>query len=236
MKILALDASAVAASAALLEDGKLLGEFFLNVGLTHSCTLMPMLEALLKNAGVSVRDIDLFAVTNGPGSFTGVRIGVSAVKGLAEAADKPCIGVSTLFAMAQNLKGTEDVICCVMDARCNQVYTAFFENRDGKVVRLTEDDAISIDALREKIKNFEKNVVFVGDGANLCYNTLNGVLSNVKIAPEQIRYQRASGVGIAVWENGLQAQAVKADGLTVSYLRLSQAERERKQKLEAQQK
>lgn len=236
MKILAVDASAVAASAALVEDGKVLGEFFLNVGLTHSCTLMPMIESLLQNAQIPLSEVDLLAVTNGPGSFTGVRIGVSTVKGMAEGAGIPCVGVSTLLAMAQNCKGTDALICCAMDARCRQVYTALFETKDGKVVRLTEDDAISIDALAEKLKAEQRPVVFVGDGAKLCYDLLKDVIPNVTLAAEQLRFQRAYGAAIAVLDNNLQEKAGSAETLAVSYLRLSQAERERKQKLEAEKK
>lgn len=236
MKILAVDASAVSASVAVMEDGKLLGEFFLNVGLTHSCTLMPMIESVLRYAQIAVSDIDLFAVSNGPGSFTGVRIGVSTVKGLAEGLGKPCIGVSTLLSMAQNGKGTQDLICCAMDARCRQVYTALFEDAGCKVVRLTEDDAISLDALAQLLQAQNRPIQFVGDGAKLCYDTFRETMPNVKLAAEAIRFQRASGVATAVWENKLYEQAVSADALAVSYLRLSQAERERKQKMEAERK
>lgn len=236
MKILAVESSAVSAGAAILEDGKILGEFFLNVGLTHSCTLMPMVESVLRYAGLTAGDMDLFAVSNGPGSFTGVRIGVATVKGMAEGLKKPCVGVSTLFAMAQNAKGADALICCAMDARCRQVYTALFESRDGKVVRLTEDDAMSVDALTQLLKAQNREVILLGDGAKLCYDTMNGVLPNVAIAPQSIRFQRATGVATAVWDNELYKQAVPAEALAVSYLRLSQAERERKQKLEAEKK
>lgn len=234
MKILAVDASAVSASAAIVEDKKILGEFYLNVGLTHSCTLMPMIESLLKYAQISISDIDLFAVTNGPGSFTGIRIGVATVKGMAEPLSKPCAGVSTLLAMAQNLKGQDGIICSVMDARCKQVYTACFECVNGKIVRLTPDDAISIDALCEILRKFDRKVTFVGDGANLCYNLLKETLPDVYIAPEMIRYQHASGAAMAIMDDeNKEIPSVTADLLSVSYLRLSQAERERKQKMEA---
>ena len=232
MKILSVESSAVAASAALTEDGRLLGEFFLNVGLTHSCTLMPMIESLLKYADVSVRDVDLFAVSNGPGSFTGVRIGVSTVKGMAQPLGKPCAGVSTLLAMAYNLVGSEDLICCAMDARCRQVYTALFESRAGSIIRLTEDDALPLDTLGGMLRERGRKVVFIGDGAELCYNAFSGVLPDIAIAPQTLRFQQASGVAQAVTDSHITG--VPAEKLSVSYLRLSQAERERKQKLEAQ--
>lgn len=234
MKILAVESSAVAASAALVEDGKLLGEFFLNVGLTHSATLMPMIRSLLQYADVSIRDVDLFAVANGPGSFTGVRIGVSTVKGIAQPLDKPCIGVSTLWSMAHNLRGTDKLICCAMDARCRQVYTALFEENDGKIRRMTADDAVSLDVLCAQLKTYDREVILVGDGAKLCFDAFKDTLPHMRIASQAVRYQRASSAALAVWENLAALQPVSAAALSVSYLRPSQAERERKQKLEAQ--
>ncbi len=233
MKILSVESSAVAAGVALIEDGILLGESYLNVGLTHSCTLMPMIESLLQNANVSVCDVDLFAVANGPGSFTGVRIGVATVKGLAQPLGKKCVGVSTLYAMAHNLLGTDALICCAMDARCRQVYTALFESKDGRIMRITEDDAVSLDALCETLRGVQRKIIFVGDGAELCYTAFCDVLPDVCIAPPALRYQRASSVAAAALAQGVE-NAVSAQDLSVSYLRLSQAERERKQKLEAQ--
>ncbi len=234
MKILAVESSAVSAGAALSEDGKLLGEFYLNVGLTHSCTLMPMIESLLRYADVSVRDVDLFAVSNGPGSFTGVRIGVATVKGLAQPLGKPCVGISTLLAMAYNLRATDALICCAMDARCRQVYTALFESKNGRIVRLTEDDALSLDALCDRLRAYDRKIIFIGDGASLCCEAFRGVLPDAELAPQTLRYQRASSVAEAAWVQGAERIGVSADELTVSYLRLSQAERERKQKMEAQ--
>ena len=234
MKILAVESSAVAASAALVEDGRLLGEFFLNVGLTHSCTLMPMIDSLLRDAGIRVCDIDLFVAANGPGSFTGVRIGVSTVKGMAQPLDKPCVGVSTLWAMAHNVRGTDAVICGAMDARRQQVYTALFEVRDGRICRLTADDALSLDALSAQLSALRRDVILVGDGAKLCFDAFSDRVPGLRLAPETVRLQRASGAALAVWENIDTLTPVSAAALTVSYLRLSQAERERKEKLEAQ--
>ena len=131
MKILAVDSSAIPASAAVWEDGRLLGEFYSNTRQTHSQTLLPMVENLLKCTQTALNEIDLFAVSAGPGSFTGVRIGVACVKGLAMPEDKPCAGVSTLEAIAWNLAHLRGTICAVMDARCQQVYNAVFE-ADGE--------------------------------------------------------------------------------------------------------
>ena len=232
MRVLTLDSSALAASAALTQDGKLLGEFFLNVGLTHSTTLMPMIDALLRYANTSAKEIDLFAVTNGPGSFTGVRIGVSTVKGMAMAADKPCIGVSTLEAMAYNLPGAHGIVCCAMDARCGQVYTALFRGERDKMQRLLPDSAMAIEELGALLSAYDCPVTFLGDGAKLCFDKLFASLPKAALAPDNLRFPRASGAAQAVLQGDLQP--CTAAELSVSYLRLSQAERERKQKLEAE--
>ena len=154
MKILSGDSSSVTASVAITENGKILSEKFINNGLTHSQTLMPMVESAINDSGVSINDIDLFAITNGPGSFTGVRIGIASVKGMADALDKKCIAISTLEAIAQPLKNQDVIACAVMDARCNQVYTALFNNGN----RLCEDKAILIDELGDKLKQYDKKI------------------------------------------------------------------------------
>lgn len=222
MKILALDSSAVAASAAIVEDGKILGENYINVGLTHSQTLLPMLKSLLQCSGLTIKDIDLLSITNGPGSFTGVRIGVAAIKGLAFADDKPCAPVSTLESLAYNLSGSDCIACAVMDARCNQVYNAMFDCSEDGIKRLTEDAAIKIDELPEILSNYDKQVVLVGDGASLCYEALKDRLPNIKLAPAHLSFQRASSVAFAAEK----AKAVPASELLPLYLRMPQAERE----------
>lgn len=230
MKILAIDSSAKAASVALVEDEHLLGEFFVNVGLTHSQTLMPMVEDLLRNANVKLSEIDVLAVSVGPGSFTGLRIGISAVKGMASVSDTHCFGVSTLESMAYNFVGENVLVCAVMDARCNQVYNAVFEVCDEKITRLTPDRTISIEDLYSELESFECEVVFVGDGALLCYNKNTGNL-NVRLAHESKRFQRASSVAFAAL-NALAARkkTLNSEALRPVYLRLPQAERELKRK------
>jgi tRNA threonylcarbamoyladenosine biosynthesis protein TsaB len=228
MKILAVDSSAVSAGAALVEDGKILGEFFLNTGLTHSRTLMPMIASLLECANTGLDETDLLAVTNGPGSFTGIRIGVATVKGLAAPENKKCVGVSTLLSTAYGFAGRECIVCSAMDARCGQVYTALFRVSGGAVTRLTDDDAISIEALGSMLSGYDETVVFAGDGAALCYERLSPALKKAELAPENLRYQRASGVAAAVFGEKLYERAVTADELGVVYLRPSQAERELK--------
>lgn len=226
MKILAIDSSAKPVSVAIIEDKKLLGEFFINISLTHSQTLMPMVESILNNTNININDIDAFAVTNGPGSFTGIRIGTSAIKGMAMLKDIPCIPVSTLYSMAYNLLGRDVIACAVMDARCGQVYNAIFDIDGENITRLTQDRTISIEELYSEIEKFEKKVIFVGDGAFLCYNNNKHNL-NVHLANESIRYQRASSVAFAAYDQYLKGNAaISSMNLVPKYLRLPQAERE----------
>lgn len=229
MKILAIETSAGAASAAVYDDGKLSAEFFTDVKLTHSQTIMPMTQSLLECAKIKLSDIDLFAVAHGPGSFTGLRIGIAAVKGLAYGQNKPCIGISTLEAMAYNLLSCEGYICCAMDARCSQVYTALFKCSGSKIERVTPDEAIKIDELKEKLLNLTSNsqsdIFLVGDGAQLCYNRLAQEIPTLRLAEFNVRSQRASGVCAAAALKS-EDEWITADKLVPSYLRLPQAQRE----------
>lgn len=229
MIILALESSAKAASVALSRDGKLLAQSYQLSGLTHSRTLLPMAEDLLKNAGLTLADVDGVAVAHGPGSFTGIRIGVSAAKGLCWGGDKPASGVSTLEAMAWNgeYAGEGKVICCAMDARRKQVYNALFTFESGQPKRLSPDRAISLEELAEELKNETREIIVLGDGAELCYNHLSKLLQNVSLAPESCRMQNAWGVCRAAERTGFASAAE----LVPVYLRLSQAERERLERL-----
>lgn len=218
MRILAVDTSAVCASVAVTQDGKILSESSINTGLTHSRTLMPMIDSVLKNGEISLDSIDLFACSVGPGSFTGIRIGVAAIKGLCDALGKKCVPVSTLEALAHNLVGRNCTAVSVMDARCNQVYCAIFSVSGEEVTRLTEDMAIKVDDLGEMLKNYD-NVVFVGDGAKLCHKALGYTK-----APANCEYQRGSSVCFAAVKHIDEALASKE--LLPVYLRLPQAERE----------
>ncbi|MEG2597793.1 MAG: tRNA (adenosine(37)-N6)-threonylcarbamoyltransferase complex dimerization subunit type 1 TsaB, partial [Oscillospiraceae bacterium] len=184
-------------------------------------------DSLLNAACISLSDIDGFAVSNGPGSFTGLRIGISAIKGMAQGLNRPCIGVSTLEALAYNYRGLFGTICAVMDARCNQVYTATFQINGGDPERLTEDTAISIEALSAQLAERKTPIIFVGDGAFLCYNTLKENLSDIWLAPPQLRLQDAASVGFVA--NRLIKEGnslLSASELMPKYLRLPQAERE----------
>ena len=221
MLILAIESSAKPASAAVYSDGKLLGQYFQNNGLTHSRTLLAITEALIKNLDISIADIDLFAVSNGPGSFTGVRIGVSAAKGLAWGAQKPICGVSTLEAMAYQLNMQDVIICPVMDARRQQVYNALFKWDHNSLIRLCEDRAISLDELGKDIMNSNKKHLLIGDGAQMSYDYFTTKSIPCEIAPTLLQYQTAYGVALAA----INAKPIDAIALEPSYLRPSQAER-----------
>ena len=225
--ILAFETSAKAAGVALLEGGKLLGESFQNTGLTHSQTLMSMAEDLLTNCGKTASDVTAVAVAAGPGSFTGVRIGVAAAKGFAWGRELPCYGVSTLEAMARNFDAWDGYIVPTMDARRDQTYTALFRAEQGKLTRVAEDMAISYEELGEKIKNCEKPIFLVGDGAVLCYNKLKEAVAGLVLPSEHRLHQRAAGVALVAYD--MMEAGLPGDGnsLTPNYLRLSQAERER---------
>lgn len=227
MLILAFETSAKAASAALMEGGKLLGESYQNTGLTHSQTLMVMAEDLLKTCGYIPRQVEAVAVAAGPGSFTGIRIGVAAAKGFAWGAELPCYGISTLEAMALSLGAYDGYVLPVMDARRNQVYNALFLAENGKLTRLCEDRAIALSELAEEIKTLHKPIFLVGDGSNLCYNTLQEAVPNLVLPPEHRLHQRASGVALAAEEMIRAGLPGNGAELTPNYLRMSQAERER---------
>ena len=229
MLILAFESSARAASVALLRDGSLVSQYSQCSGLTHSRTLLPMAEDMLKNAEMSIRDVDCFAVAHGPGSFTGIRIGVSTVKGLAWAADRPCVGVSTLEAMAWHGLAAGGVICPVMDARRHQVYNALFAIRDGKPVRLCEDRPIALEELAPQVKELGAPVFLVGDGAELTAKYFESEGIPFRMAPENLRWQSAWGVAMAA----LDKTPGTADDLLPVYLRLSQAERERQERMKS---
>lgn len=217
MKILSFESSAVSASVCLTDDEKIIAQSYQNCGLTHSRTLLPMAESLLADCDHSIDDIDAFAIATGPGSFTGLRIGVSTVKGLAFATNKPCIGVSTLAAMAQTIYGDNLNICCVMDARAGQVYQAFFK-RDGQtLIRLCEDRAIKLDELANEIG--ETSQILVGDGADLCYTKLIPICPNLQLAPEHLRYPLAYGVAKLALTGLNNGKGVCANELDAFYLR-----------------
>ena len=230
MLILAFETSAKAGSAALMDDKKLLGESYQNTGLTHSQTLMTMAQDLLKSCGHTPQDVTAVAVAAGPGSFTGIRIGVAAAKGYAWGGELPCYGVSTLEAMALQMGVWNGYICPVMDARRSQVYNALFRVECGKCTRIREDRAISLQELGAELQNFQEPIFLVGDGSNLCYNTLLEGVPNLVLPEEHRMHQRATGVALLAREAIASGAAPSGAELEPNYLRLSQAERERLEK------
>ena len=217
MKILSFESSAVSAAVSLTDGTKLVAQSFQNCGLTHSRTLLPMAEALLHGCGAQLCEVEAFAIAAGPGSFTGLRIGVATVKGLAYPSGKPCIGVSTLEAMAQGLSGLSGDVCCVMDARAGQVYNARFRWEGGVLTRLTDDRAITLEALADEIGGSAQ--ILVGDGADLCYNKLNETCSGLRLAPPHLRYPTAYGVAMCALPRLQRGEGVPAGALDASYLR-----------------
>ena len=225
MRILAVDTSAVCASVAVVENEKIISLCSTNAGLTHSRTLLPMIVSALENSETSLDSIDCFACSAGPGSFTGIRIGIASIKGLCDGTEKKCLAVSTLEGLAYNLIGQDVIACSVMDARCNQVYCAIFDVNGNEVTRLTEDEAMKIDDLGEKLKGYSKKIVFVGDGAAICEKALA-----YPAAPMLTRFQNAASVAFAAMKNFDENKLVSAEQLMPVYLRLPQAERELKNK------
>ena len=227
MRILALDSTALVASVALCEDEARLGEIMIDNGNTHSETLLPMVEFLLGRFDMTADDVDVFAASAGPGSFTGVRIGAATVKGLAFATDKPCIGVSTLDALAYNLRGFDGLVCPVMNARRKQVYTALFRARDGVLERLMPDSAIAIEELDKILSQYGEPVRLCGDGYEITEELLTHEILPV---PMQMRQQSAypvAQIARAAYDSGVRTTDIE---LSPTYLRLSQAERERAEK------
>ena len=224
MKLLMIDTSSQSAGCAIVEDEKLLGENYTNVNLTHSQTILPMVAMLLEQTHVKQEEIGLFGVTVGPGSFTGLRIGMAAVKGMAHALGKKCVPVSTLEALAWNMCGYDCLVAPVLDARCSQVYTALFAWQGMQLQRLEEDRACSITELGQRLKNVKNSVFLVGDGAQLCYNILKEEIPGLRLpSPAQI-YTRAASAALAA--ERAAAAAVDPAQLEPSYLRLPQAQRE----------
>ncbi len=229
--LLAVETSAGPASAAVLcrENGvdRIVCTASVNNRLTHSQTLMPMILDMLRNAGLSVDDLTHLAVAVGPGSFTGVRIGVSAVKGLAFPKQLPCAAVSTLAGMARRLQGLpyNGLILTAMDARCQQIYTALFSCENGTVTRLTADEALPLAEVQKRLTGDSRPILVVGDGAALCYEAIADV-ADVTLAPVGLRYQHAVGIAREAIELVAAGNVIHGDELLPAYLRLPQAERE----------
>ncbi len=227
MLILAFETSAKAASVALSDGETLLGECYQNTGMTHSQTLLVMAEDLLKQCGRTPAQVTAVAVAQGPGSFTGVRIGVAAAKGFAWGAELPCCGVSTLEAMAMSLGAWQGYVCPCMDARRSQVYNALFYVNQGALERIRPDRAISLEELAADLKELDSPIFLVGDGSALVFRSLGAQIPGLVLPPEHRRHQRADGVALAAAKKLAEGAACDGNALTHNYLRRSQAERER---------
>ena len=223
MLLLCFETSAKAGSVALFEEDNLLGESYQLTALTHSQTLMVMAQDLIRQCQRTPDQVTHVAVAAGPGSFTGVRIGVAAAKGFAWGKELPCYGVSTLEAMALGLGIHEGIVCAAMDARRSQVYNGIFQVKNGEFTRIREDRAISLEDLGQDLSNFTEPVYLVGDGAALCHRHIPGLI----LLPPWRQHQRAVGVGLAALKMIIQGKPGDAAALAPNYLRLSQAERER---------
>ena len=231
MKLLTIDTSSVTACSGVVEtDGaRVLSEAFADVPLTHSQTVLPMTEAVLKNAALSLAEIEALAVVVGPGSFTGVRIGVAAAKGLGFERDMLTAPVSTLEALAMNFEGVpvKATVCAAMDARCHQVYTANFACENGVITRVTPDEAMSLDECKARLTADGLPVIFVGDGAALCFEACREELA-CSLAPHHLRYVHPRGIALAALRMLNNNEGISASQLQPLYLRLPQAERELK--------
>lgn len=226
MKILAFDCSAAPASCAVWEDGKILSSGYCNIKITHSQTLIPMATGVLSSALLNINDIDGFAVSCGPGSFTGVRIGLAAVKGMAIANNKPCYAVSTLSAMARRFSFYDCTVCALMDAKRNQFYNAIFKIKDKKMTRLCNDRAESLEAIEQELKNIDGKIILTGDGAELFANNSSLQKDKLVLPSPELLFQNAVGVAMEI----PYTQPVNPNELSPVYLRMSQAERELKNK------
>ena len=227
MKILAVDCSAGPASCAVVEDGKIIASSYINVKLTHSQTMLPMIKEMLSSSLLKLEDIDAFAINSGPGSFTGIRIGISAIKGLAAPEDKPCFEVSTLDSIAQCFSGFDCTLCAVMDARCNQVYNRIYKIENGEILPLTENRAVMVNEVEKELEKMQGKIIFAGDGAKL-FEAFAEQKSNAAIANEPLRFQNAVGTALVAEKMAQTSKGVSQTDLKPFYLRLPQAERELK--------
>ena len=231
MKILAFDSTAKVASCAVMDGDKTIALFNVDNGLTQSELLLPMAEAMLSSLKISFSDINAYAVTVGPGSFTGVRIGAALVKGLAFSKGVPCVSVSTLTALAQNLSSLSGIIVPCMDARRSQVYTAIFKSDKNGITRLTEDMAIPISELYEKLTEYtDTDIYLVGDGYSITHKALTELGLSLKDTPPLLRSQNAASVGAVAKRMIENGEYTNDKDLSPTYLRLPQAERERLEK------
>lgn len=234
MKILGIDSSGMVASVAIVQDDITIAEYTINYKKTHSETLLPMLDEIVRMTGTDLDEIDAIAVAAGPGSFTGLRIGSATAKGLALAIEKPIVAVPTCHALAYNVCGFDGIICPIMDARRNQVYTGIYRNADNILSVIMDQEAMDINDLLAKLDEMSENVIFVGDGIPVFKNAIDENMKNKHTyAPAHINRQRAAAVATLGMQMFADGQIEDADMHSPIYLRKSQAEREREEKLKA---
>ena len=228
MKILGVDSSGMVASVALVDEDILVAEYSVNYKKTHSQTLLPMLDEIVQMTEFDLNELDGIAVASGPGSFTGLRIGSATVKGLGYALDKPVLSVPTCYALAYNLWGTDNIVCPIMDARRNQVYTGIFKFEDTKLQVLMDQEAMDINDLLAKLKEYDKNVIFLGDGVPVYKEVIEQCNDiSFSFAPAHLNRQRAAAVAALGMVYAKEGNFIDADEFKPIYLRKSQAERER---------
>ncbi len=236
MIILAFDSTAKSASVAVTEDRRLLGLYNIDNGLTQSELLLPMAENLMKNLKLSFDDIGLLTCAVGPGSFTGVRIGVSLVKGIAFSKNIPCVSVSTLDALAESMRGIDGIIVPCMDARRSQVYTATYRSHNGVLEKLTEDRAMSISDLKEELKSFGEKIYITGDGYGTVMKLLGDSTLDLRATPELLINENAYSIAKCAFTKYEMGEAVSDLEIAPTYLRMPQAERERLERLSSENK
>lgn len=235
MKLLAIDSSGMVASVAVLSEDKLIGEYTINNKKTHSQTLLPMIDEMMKMIGMEIDEMDAIAIAAGPGSFTGLRIGSATAKGLAFALNKPIISVPTLEAMAYNLFGTSQLLCPIMDARNKQVFTGMYRYEGDKLVQVMEQTVMAVEDLCSKINEMNVETIFLGDGVDVYRDMLQEKIStSIRFAPAHLKNQRASAVAMCGFRLYQEGKVDTADSHVPEYLRLSQAEREMQEKLKKQ--
>lgn len=231
MKIIAMDSSGLVATVAILEEENMLAEYTVNYKKTHSQTLLPMLDEIVKMIGLDLSEIDAIAVAAGPGSFTGLRIGSATAKGLGLALDKPIIPVPTVDGLAYNMWGNSKIVCPLMDARRNQVYTGLYEFKDGKMLVCSEQKAVAIEEIIEEVNTIGRPVVFLGDGVPVQKETIEKTVKvPYEFAPAHMARQSAGALGALALEYYKEGRIEEAREHKPDYLRLSQAERERLEK------
>lgn len=226
MKVLAIDTSTNAATCAIMDDEKLVGEFTINDKITHSQKLLPMISQLLKSANIDIKEIDIFAAANGPGSFTGLRIGVATINGLAQATNKPVIGISSLEALAKNIADNEKIIVSLIDARRDRAFVGMYQAKE-ELETVLSPDVLELEEIINILKEKQKDVIFVGEGTEIYKDKLKQELgSKASFAPRNINIAKASSTAEIAIKRAKQGNTKSYFELGVEYLRESQAQRE----------